>query len=242
MRWIYISPHLDDAVLSAGGLIFEQTRAGIPVEIWTMMCGYPPEGELSPFAQALHTMWKTSSAEETIRIRRLEDVEAAARVGATTRHFDFLDCIYRRGDSGDWLYADIYVSPHPDEPGLPRQIADAIAAGLQPDDVVVCQLALGPHIDHLTVRMAVELLDRPLVYDADIPYLFNFPGQLAPQTAGMQEQVHAVSAVGLERWGDGVAAYESQISMLFESPERMRQALADYCAGHGGIRLWQRRT
>ncbi|MCE7860069.1 MAG: PIG-L family deacetylase, partial [Chloroflexi bacterium CFX2] len=30
MRWIYLSPHLDDAALSAGGWIFDQTRAGIP--------------------------------------------------------------------------------------------------------------------------------------------------------------------------------------------------------------------
>ena len=29
MRWIYLSPHLDDAVLSCGGLIFEQSRQGL---------------------------------------------------------------------------------------------------------------------------------------------------------------------------------------------------------------------
>jgi hypothetical protein len=37
MRWIYLSPHLDDAALSAGGLIYEQTQAGIQVEIWTFI-------------------------------------------------------------------------------------------------------------------------------------------------------------------------------------------------------------
>ena len=41
MRWIYISPHLDDAVLSAGGLLYDQAQKGIPVEIWTVVCGYP---------------------------------------------------------------------------------------------------------------------------------------------------------------------------------------------------------
>jgi LmbE family N-acetylglucosaminyl deacetylase len=238
MRWIYISPHLDDAVLSAGGLIYEQTRTGTPVEIWTFMCGYPPKGELSPFAQALHSMWKTTDADETIRIRRAEDVNAAGILGAKTRHFDFLDCIYRRGESGGWLYTDIYVAPHPDEPNLPRQIADAISARLRPDDVLVSQLAIGPHIDHLTVRLAVELLGKPLLYDADIPYLFNFPEQLAPKTAGMREKLHPISAAGLERWQAAVAAYASQLSMLFESPEKMRAAIAEYCTGQGGIRLW----
>jgi len=39
MRWIYISPHFDDAVLSCGGLIWEQTHKGITVEIWTVCAG-----------------------------------------------------------------------------------------------------------------------------------------------------------------------------------------------------------
>ena len=47
MRWIYLSPHLDDAVFSAGGLIYEQTQAGTPVEIWTIMCGDPHLTEYS---------------------------------------------------------------------------------------------------------------------------------------------------------------------------------------------------
>jgi hypothetical protein len=53
MRWIYISPHLDDAALSAGGLIHEQTQAGLPVEIWTLMSGFPLVDEVSPLAQVM---------------------------------------------------------------------------------------------------------------------------------------------------------------------------------------------
>ena len=92
MRWIYLSTHLDDAVLSAGGLIYEQTKAGDPVEIWTFMAGAPSDTEYSPFAQLLHQQWGFSSAEETVRSRREEDKTAASLVGATTVHFDFLDC------------------------------------------------------------------------------------------------------------------------------------------------------
>jgi len=39
MRWIYLSPHFDDAVLSCGGLIFDQTCGGTAVEIWTVFAG-----------------------------------------------------------------------------------------------------------------------------------------------------------------------------------------------------------
>ena len=97
MRWIYLSPHLDDAVLSAGGLIHDQAKSGIPVEIWTFMSGYPPEGEFSQFAELQHHMWGFPSAEAAVSTRREEDERAAAIVGASAVHLDFLDCIYRRG-------------------------------------------------------------------------------------------------------------------------------------------------
>ena len=238
MRWIYISPHLDDAALSAGGLIYEQTKAGTPVEIWTFMCGFPPEGELSPFAQSLHEKWNTSSAEQTIRVRREEDRSAAAILGATPVHFDYLDCIYRRGKNGEWLYSDIYLPLQDGEADLPQQISDAIAARLQPDDVLVCQFAIGPHIDHWIMRNAVERLGRPLQYDADIPYLFMFPDQLPEKTARLKETLHPISDAGLQHWVDSVAAYDSQLSMLFESPEKMREAISGYRGANGGIRLW----
>ena len=193
MRWIYLSPHLDDAVLTAGGLIYEQTKSGAPVEIWTCMCGYPSEGEYSPFAELLHMQWGFASAQESVRLRRQEDRNAAARVGAGVLHFDFLDCIYRRGANGDWLYDDIYVPPHEDDADLISRIAEAVSARLRRDDVLVCQLSVGSHVDHVLVRQAAELLRRPLLYAADIPYFFYKPHELESKAAGMQESVHPVT-------------------------------------------------
>lgn len=242
MRWIYLSPHLDDAVLSAGGLIYEQTRAGTPVEIWTFMCGTPSGAEFSPFATLLHAQWGFSSAEETVRLRREEDREAAGIVGATVQHFDFLDCIYRRDDNGAWPYDRITLPPHPMDADLPARIAAAISPRLQPDDVLVCQLSVGSHVDHVIVRMAAELLGRPLVYDIDIPYLFYKPEELAPKSAGMQEKVQTVTEAGLEAWQEAVLAYKSQLAVLGEAldtPEKAREAIRSYWADLGGIRLLQ---
>src|SRR6185436_21064645 len=104
MRWIYLSPHLDDAALSAGGLIYDQTQSGMPVEIWTFMCGDPHLKEYSPLTQTLHTQWGFADAQETVRGRRQEDHQAANILGAKAVHFDFLDCIYRRDKNGKWLY------------------------------------------------------------------------------------------------------------------------------------------
>lgn len=244
MRWIYLSPHLDDAVLSAGGLIYEQTRSGIPVEIWTFMCGFPPSEEISPFAELNHTLWGFASAEETVRSRREEDRQAAALVGAQVAHFDFLDCIYRRGSNGDWLYSDISVAPHPEDADLPKQIAGAISARLEPDDVLVCQLAVGSHVDHVLVRRAAELLGRALLYDIDIPYLFIKPEELAPKSAGMRASLHPITESGLQAWQEAILEYKSQVPLLADSmstPEKARQAIEAYWSKQRGITLLQLR-
>jgi LmbE family N-acetylglucosaminyl deacetylase len=242
MRWIYLSPHLDDAVLSAGGLIYEQTQSGIPVEIWTFMCGYAPPGDVSPFAQLQHTQWGFASAEETTRMRREEDKSAAALVGATAVHFDFLDCIYRRGSNGDWLYSDIFPPIHPEDARLPTQIAEAITTRLQPDDVLVCQLSVGSHVDHVLVRQGAELLGFPLRYDIDVPYIFYKPEELSSKSAGMQELVHPIREAGLHRWKEAALAYKSQIVVLgeaFNTPEKAGRSIQVYWAEQKGIRLFQ---
>lgn len=243
MRWIYLSPHLDDAVLSAGGLIYEQSKSGLPVEIWTFMCGYPSENEYSPIAQLIHASWEFTSADEAVRQRRTEDKNAAEIVGATTLHFDFLDCIYRRGLNGEWLYSEITVPPHEADAGLPSQIAEAISSRLRPDDVLVCQLAVGSHVDHVIVRHAAELLGKPLRYDIDVPYIFYKPHELAPKSAGMKESVHSVTETGLRYWKEAVLAYKSQIPTLgpeFDTDEKVHESIQTYRSNHKGIRFFQK--
>ena len=76
---LYLSPHLDDAVYSCGGLIYQQTQAGQRVLVMTTCAGLPPSGPLSPFAEALHTRWQVS-ATNAVTTRRTEDHAADANV------------------------------------------------------------------------------------------------------------------------------------------------------------------
>ena len=239
-RWIYISPHLDDAVLSCGGIIREQTRQGIPVEIWTLISGFPATSELTSFAQLMHFQWGTGSAEETVALRRSEDAQAAAAIGATTRHFDTPDCIYRRSPEGEPLYPlDIFVPPHPLEADLDRAIAAELQTLLLPEDTFVCPLTIGGHVDHTLARKAVEHLANPIRYYADIPYLLTHREELAPATRGMRRELFPVSEAGLYDWQDAIASYKSQITVLFETEERMRSLIRTYWETEWGIHLWQ---
>lgn len=241
MRIIYLSPHLDDAVLSAGGLIHDQVVGGERVEIWTIMSGFPGSEEPSDFARKMHTEWGTSSGVQTVRARRAEDLRAAGVLGAHPRHFGFLDCIYRRDAEGRPLYQEaLYTPPHACDAGLPTQIARTISKGLRRDDVTVCQLGIGEHVDHLLVRKAAELLGSPLLYDADLPYLLNHPDELEPMTASMASGLEPVSVAGRAAWLRAIQEYRSQLSTLFESPESMSERLGAHWTETGGIRLWWR--
>ncbi|MGC8855517.1 MAG: PIG-L deacetylase family protein [Anaerolineae bacterium] len=240
MRLIYLSPHLDDAVLSAGGWLYEQARHGLPVEVWTLMSGFPPEEAVSNFARQLHEKWGVTRATEAVRLRRMEDLAATARLALLPVHFDFLDCIYRRDARGEPLYPqDVFVPPHPADQELPDRIADLLKRRLQPEDRVACQLGIGSHVDHRLVRRAAERLSRPLIYLADLPYLFDHPAELPIHTAGMQKQLYEISKAGLTSWLEAIEAYRSQLPTLFKSPEQMQQSYRRYLLEQGGFPTWQ---
>ena len=235
MRWIYLSPHFDDAVLSYGGLIFEQARQNLQVEIWTIFAGDAPAGPLSPLALRCHVEWGIPDVHALVAARREEDQAAAAIVGAEIAHFGLPDCIYRRSANGEPLYPDeVFVPFHPFEQGLDADIAAALAAELEPQDILVSPLAIGDHVDHRLARLAAERLDRPLRYYADIPYVIRRPDMLAPATQEMASDLYSVSEEGLHAWLSGAAAYQTQMVLLFETENKMRTSLcADWETRHG---------
>ena len=163
MRWIYLSPHFDDVVLSCGGLVWEQVRAGQQVEVWTICAGAPePGAELSDFAQSLHVRWETGP--EAVPTRRAEDEQALRLLGASARYWHLPDAIYRQLPGGDWLVNDndgLWQPVHPAEQGIVEQLAGWIHEGIGQDDApadtrLVSPLTLGNHVDHSVVRAAAE--------------------------------------------------------------------------------------
>ena len=97
-------------------------------------------------------------------------------------------------------------------------------------------------VDWLSLRQAAELLGRPLLYDMDIPYLFEKPHGLEPKVAGMKESVHLVTEAGLRSWQEAILEYKSQIAVLgdsFNTPEKAWEAIQSYWAARKGISLWK---
>ncbi len=196
---VFLSPHLDDAALSAGGTIHRLAVRGVPVTVLTVCAAAPPEAALSTYAQALHTRWgqptetaRTTAAAMVAR-RRAEDRAACRRLGATVVHLRWPDLIYRREADGRWAAerdADLFAGAA----GVDRAAAAALAMRLRrrleqcprsPSRSSVesagplrlwVPLGIGDHVDHHLCRLAAEALVSihprlvTLRYYEDYPY------------------------------------------------------------------------
>jgi LmbE family N-acetylglucosaminyl deacetylase len=259
MSWIYLSPHLDDAALSCGGLIAQQSLAGEQVEIWTICAGDPPPGSFSAFVEELHARWQAGS--QAAALRRQEDLVACGLLSATGRHLPIPDCVYRRAGLDYWqpnlqapagsdlettahLYPDrgtIFAALHPLEDGLVRRLSLHLMNELPPNAELVCPLTLGGHVDHQLTRQAAELLGRPLWYYADFPYVLEQGEQVAAlEAGGWKMSRFSVSQSALEAWMQAVAAHESQISTFWPDLAAMQAAISAYHDHFGGAVLWKK--
>jgi LmbE family N-acetylglucosaminyl deacetylase len=244
MKWIYLSPHLDDAALSCGGLIWEQVKNGQPVEIWTICAGFPPATPLSPVAQALHDRWQTpDNLREAVSTRRAEDVLACRRLGATYLHFDIPDCVYRRLPGGEPVVSTdqgMFAPIHPQETYLVEQVYRQLKSSLPVQARLVCPMTVGGHMDHLIVRAAAEWLGRRLLYYADYPYAAQHSQELAAALVSFTRHYSLpVSAAGLQAWQDSTAAYQSQISTFWADRKVLDAKIKAYCRVGMGRFLWQ---
>lgn len=244
MKTIYISPHLDDAVYSCGGWIWEQTQQGAEVEIWTICAGDPPPGTLSSFARFLHHSWGLS--EQPVQVRQEEDRKACQMLGAVPRHFPFLDCIYRLSPLGEAYYQageEIFGGLDPREVDLIDEVAAALEQVLPREADLIVPLGIGNHVDHELTRKAVSRLGRSLLYYADYPYARSPEGreilsimEASREWHGNREQI---TEKGLDRWWKAAQAYGSQLSTFWEDADAMQREISDFSAYLGGMRLWQ---
>jgi LmbE family N-acetylglucosaminyl deacetylase len=256
---VYLSPHLDDAALSCGGLIHQQVMAGQRPLVITLFAGRPPtDVELSAFAQSQHARWGDPG--DIVATRWAEDQAALAALGADYLRLDYPDCIYRgQGHTSEpvpnggprWFYTSeeaIFGRAHPAEEALPAELADTLTEFIPPGDGVTlyAPLTVGNHVDHQLAFAAALFLKAQgwqiRLYE-DYPYA---------ETEGAVSE--ALAAQGVGHWQmmtvpladddltakvEAIACYASQLDTLFDSPEAMPGRVRSYAARIGGERLWQ---
>jgi LmbE family N-acetylglucosaminyl deacetylase len=252
VRPVYLSPHLDDAVLSCGALMFLQSRDGNRPTVITCFAGIPERPVKSSFALEQHTKWGLVHA---VRERRREDSVAQGLLGSTPLYLDYFDCIYRRGsEQGAYLYtseAALFGQVHPGEEGLPADVASRLLTTLPPSSTdIYAPLGLGHHVDHqLTLAAALLLRKRgcSVLFYEDYPYAEQ-PDELDRTFSGWHTPptpiVKPISETALSAKVRAISAYRSQLPVLFGDQDQARDRIAAYARRVGGgsqlaERYWQ---
>lgn len=246
MDVLYLSPHLDDAALSCGGLIHQQIRMGLSVAVLTIFAGSPRCDVRSPFAGVLETRWGAEG--DAIAVRREEDCNALAVLGAEPIHWPYEDAIYRlHRRTGQPVYPDrdaIFGDVHRFDPVKVRDLASAIRAFWKDAGRprLYAMLAAGHHVDHqIAQRAAVRLVQRDgldVVWYEDYPYAEDqeavrqavdglSAGRLRPQIVSLAGEDMAAKC-------DAIACYRSQIRIFWQDEEDMRRHVREHATRVGG--------
>lgn len=151
MDLVVVSPHLDDAVLSLGGLIGREVAAGRKVTVVSCYTAGP----------ALETIPPERRVFGDYSVRRAEDERALARLGASHRWLDLHERIWREPPPAKTLHV-FHTPPRMDDFRELRAIRAVIGELIESGADVLAPLAIGHHVDHTEVALAAlrEVLVR----------------------------------------------------------------------------------
>ena len=245
---VYLSPHLDDAALSCGGAIARATAAGERVLVVDLCTGAPgPNTRFSALAHDIHTNEWRLDPRDAMAARLREDEQALQRLGADAFRANLLDAIYRMPASYNTREA-LFGTPARSDTLLPalRDLIAALRARL-PHATIYAPLGVGGHVDHQVTYIAALTAGGRLAYYEDYPYVQQ-PGALTARLQALGQEFASDTidiSASLGQKIAAIAAYTSQLDVLFGGPTAMAQAVTAYAAsvppgGAGyGERVWR---
>ena len=216
LQVLAVSPHLDDAAFSAGATLATLIAHGHRVTLVTAFTGSG-----------------TTSDGATMALRRIEDMQAAARLGVQRLvHLPFPEAQERGYETPTGpLREDDDVAPDL------RAALDVLGSY----DLVLAPLALGEHVDHRQLRRALGLGGRwddpepvprfargPLALWRDTPHVIHGDD---PPTPG--DDAVVVSGDALQRKLAACACYSTTLGNEFGGERRMREMLSDLAFEEG---------
>jgi LmbE family N-acetylglucosaminyl deacetylase len=191
---VVLSPHLDDAVLSAWSVISDDRD----VAVVNVFAGVPEPRPVPRWDR----MAGADDCRSHMQARLAEDRDALALAGRQAIYLPFLDEQYRKADPGRDALAEALSDAHP-------------AAS-----VLYAPAGIGGHADHLLVRdVAFDLSNRarlPLHLYAELPYAarFGWPSWVTGTRANPRVVVDADWELSLERAPVSRSALSSRVRRL----------------------------
>jgi LmbE family N-acetylglucosaminyl deacetylase len=219
MLAVAVSPHLDDAVFSAGGTLAVLAAAGWRVRVVT--CFTASVVDPSPFALSTQLDKGLGSDVDYMALRRAEDTAALRRLGAVPVHLSLPEAPHRGYTSAP----DLFAGQHADD-AVAGPLSDALAPHLRDADLVLAPQAIGDHVDHRVVTDVVAGLRPDAAFWRDAPYVLRRP-DAPPWRSVPHGPEHPVAiAPYLEAKAAAARCYTTQLGFQFGGPDRVAAALA----------------
>lgn len=154
--YVFISPHFDDAIGSAGGVINRLVESGEECCVMTIMTVIP---------------WYHPKYAYYVLHRQSENRNAAKALKCSVKNAPFLDVVYRKGMRKLMKQAKKKLfTVEVTEYNLIEKIRDYILMNTKSDDILIAPAGLGNHIDHRIVNIAVQDLDRRVYFYEEFYY------------------------------------------------------------------------
>lgn len=192
---VFISPHLDDAIFSAGGLILELSgKTSVTIATLFTKAGAPPYTQ-SAKMHLRHSGYAVASAEDLISMRKQEDLRVCKMAGVNFQHLGFTDAMWRKKSRISLIgkiFSNIFPEinhlypfykfnvisgkPAKEDSATVNSIKDSLISlvGELGNVVIFCPIGVGNHVDHIIVRdVCAEIFPRAIFW-TDFPYHINF--------------------------------------------------------------------
>jgi len=191
----FISPHLDDAAFSAGGLISYLAGKTKVVVITAFTEAGNDNHSLSALEWLKICGYKKSDVKKFYSDRRYEDRQLFKKLGVEIIHLGFLDALWRKKKNLNLIekFSTLFINEfryiYPtyrlhiskgkirkdDEDNLKileKKLKEIVGDG--EDSVVFCPLGLGKHVDHIVVREAsLNTFPNVIIWE-DAPYNLHY--------------------------------------------------------------------
>ncbi len=173
---VIFSSHLDDAILSMGGLMSEVSVAGLDIEV----CSVFTQGAAGT-SKSIEIILGRSGIDNTkdyIKARKKEDETALKSIGVNSFHrMDLLDAAWRVEKDGSSIYPSSQVGivselDNPIRNKLEKKIKSYVSEFS--NVAFFAPLARGLHIDHQILRDAATDVIPNVIYYVDFPYSAKF--------------------------------------------------------------------
>lgn len=252
-EYIFISPHLDDAVLSCGELIYKLVNnKNAKCKILTIFTGSIKSHKISCAIQQFHL--NCQRGRDLMLFRKQEDAEATKILNCTYEHLEFPECIYRTNEEGAYIYPkldQIYKYNPAQEKYYEEKIENILFKKLKDkiNTEIYAPLSIGNHVDHVITNKIMYQLSKKIpgiiYYYEDVPYIFKVTDkteEMKTKTKQLKMKIIKISDSEWQRKILAVLLYKSQMHVMWKNVKAMISEMDNASHRYSrerSIRVWQ---